>query len=202
MAENFPGPYELRIKYTTTPVAASAIQHTQRLNIELVEPAAQGQLFSAYTVITGTGGNIALNTLVDAWVALLRPTISSNAGNTIDFVELWKYTPLSYDADFWSVYSVNLAGTHASAATPAGQNILTFRTQEGGTMKLYIMESPISGSAIDPPPFQNAALDAIAAYVATTPRPFLGRDTSRPFTVNQHFPSQNEALFRKRYRNV
>lgn len=201
MAENFPGPYELRLFYTTTPTGLSPMTHVAHYNIALQEPVVKGTAFSGIVAITGIGGVKDLDDVVTEWSTILRTILSNAANNTIDFCELWKYTPGTYDAEFYSVMTVGLAGTSASTPVPAGQNVISFRSAEGGTMKIVILESVVAGSAIDPSPYQNANLDTLADYVALTPKPFLARDTSYPFTRGNHYPSQNEALFRKRYRN-
>lgn len=204
MAINYPGPYELRIGYTPVSLGAPLIQHVQRLNVKLVEPAAQGALFSAYNFQDRAGVTInTLNTLVEAWLAVLAPLL--NTTTTIDFVELWKYpTPQSFDSIFWSSYApIIVAGSNPGAAVANGQAIWSFRTQEGGIMKVNLMEAVIaSGNPVayaGQTAQQKALVDFVLSgdgvnYVA----PFLARDTSYPFSALKLFPGQSEHLFKKR----
>jgi hypothetical protein len=186
--------------YTTTPPTFQPIVHTARYNIDLDAAYAPGLAFSAMGIKRRSGTPTGLDAYVDAWIALVQVLYSTNANNTLDFVELWKYAPLSFNADFMSVYAVNLAGTTALGATPAHQSILTFRTLEGGLMKMSFMETVSTGNNVDTPPLASAGLEAIQTFVVSTGNGFLAADTSYPFACRAHLPGQNEALFRKRYR--
>jgi hypothetical protein len=203
MATNFPGPYELRIKYADT-VLSPVIQHTQRLNVSLVEPAAQGDVFGNYDINDKNGATtVDLATVVEAWLAKLNATLDADV--SILSVELWKYpTPQSFDSVFWSTYTpVANVGTAGGPTVASSQNILTFRTSEGGIMKLSVMESDITPGQPRAYADMNAAQKGIVDFVldgdgATFSAPFLGRDTSYPFSVIAQYPGQNERLWKKR----
>lgn len=200
MTLNFPGPYQLRLFYTTASASFAALQHVAQYNIALTTDPSPGAAFSTITAVTGTGGPIVLSTLVDNWVALLRPIFSNSANNTIDYCELWKFTPGTNQSEFVSTYAIALAGQSASPMLASGMVIQTYRTIEGGIAKFYFMESVLTATTRDAPPFAPADMDAIRDFIATTPRPFLGADTSYPFAAIAQFPGQNEALFKKRFR--
>lgn len=206
MTLNYPGPYELRIAYTPDTLAATTLQHMQRVNVKLVEPAAQGQAFSAYNfedingVVTQT-----LDTLVEDWLTAIMAAF--NDGTTVDSVELWKYpTAQSFDSIFWATYQPTAnAGTSVSSGQAGNQSIFTFRSQEGGTMKVSLME-PVDAMA---PPVAYAALSAVNKAIVdfvlggdgvNYSAPFLARDTSYPFAFNRLFVGQNESTFKKRNR--
>lgn len=200
---NYPGPYQIRLKYSTTPTGLVPIQHTARYNINLTGPTppAGGTLFSALTVIRRDGIPQTLQSYVDAWVALLRPLLASAANNTVDYAELWYYTPGTFNAQFISTYSIALAGTNAGTATGAAEKIMTFRSQEGGIMKLYFEELAASAGGVpDTPPFAVGAEDAIQVFVSGVTNAWLAADTSYPFATIALYPGQNEALFKKRFR--
>lgn len=204
MAINYPGPYELRISYTPDIAAGVAIQRQQRLNVKLVEPVAQTEDFAniAFEDRNGVVGNT-LDDLVEDWLALVVPLYHNLT--TIDGVELWKYpTPQSFDAVFWSAYApIIVAGTAGNANNSAGQDLYSFTTAEGGTMKVNFMED----ISVPGPPIGLAALTsspaAVVAFVldgdgVNYSAPFLGRDTSFPVKFNRQFPGRNEALWKKR----
>lgn len=201
-ALNYPGPQQIRLFYTTTPLTFQPMQHVAKYNIQVsAGSVVPGTLFAALTVALRGGGSLALNTYIDNWVALFRPLLSSNANNTVDYAELWQYEPLSFNGSFVSAYAINLAGTTAIAAVPSGQCIITYRTIEGGIMKQEFMETTLGGSATDTPPFADARYEAIQVFTSGLTNGWLGADTSYPFATRALFPGSNEALFKKRFRS-
>jgi hypothetical protein len=199
MALNYPGPYEVRIFYTTT-ISSVVLTHSQRLNIALVEPITPGTTFNLIGAVRADASPDNLQTVVDEWVALLRPLLSSS-GSSIVLAELWKYTPGTFEAEFLSSYDINLAGTNAGATTLASQSVWTFRTAEGGILKINLMEGVVSQGAKTLYAAQGAASKALVDYVIADDKVWLGRDTSYPFSHIAQFPGQNEALFKKRLRS-
>lgn len=192
---NYPGPDELRIIYTV-----SGLTHTQRLNVDAVGSPAPGTLFNAIELVMADGTLQTAQAVTDAWVALLRPFFSTA---TTDFVraELWHYEPESFSADYVSAYDIALAGSSGGTYVPAGQVILTFRTTEGGVMKIALMESTVAAGISLTPPYGGINL-ALANYVIDENAPFLGRDTSYPFANIAYHPGQNEAVFKRRFRQL
>ena len=204
MAINYPGPYELRIGYLPTIGGAQNIEHTQRLNVNLEGTPAQGSAFTAMNFQDKNGATgVALSVLVEAYLAKFNALLRNDCD--ITFVDLWKYpTPQSFDAVFWSTYipTANV-GTSAGTAQAAGQDIFTFRSQEGGILKLNVMEgihaagSPIAYAGLDA--FSSALVDFVLdGDGATFSAPFLARDTSYPFSFIKEYPGQNEKLWKKR----
>lgn len=200
MTFNYPGPFGLRMFYTTV-ISSIPLQHRAEYNIDLQEanPIA-GTPFGALNVKLRGGTTQLLSAYCDAWVALVRPILSAGGLSTIDYFELWKYTPQTFDAVFVSTYPVNLAATGASGTQTASQSILTFRTVLGGIMRLSFMETMQTPAAFDTPPLSSAAYQAIADHVVSIGNAFLGRDGAYPFSTIAFFPGQNEKLFKKRLR--
>lgn len=203
MAINYPGPFELRIRYTDS-VLSPAIEHIQRLNVSLVGNPAQADVFGNYEFndINGATG-VDLATLVEDYLAKFNKMFGSNMD--VGLIDLWKYpTPQSFDSVFWSTYTPTAnTGTTGSTNAASAQDIYTFRTQEGGVMKLSLMENtnqpgaPVLYASL--PADEKALVDFILDGNASTySAPFLGRDTSYPFAFIKQFPGQNEALWKKR----
>ncbi len=204
MALNYPGPYEVRIKYTDPGIAGAVTQHSQRLNVGLVEPATQGDAFGNYDINDKDGPTtVDLATVVEDYLTIFNALFDTTM--TIDNIELWKYpTAQSFDAIFWSSYVPTAnAGTSAGTGQSASQNIFTFRTEEGGNMKVEVHES----LQVKGPPEGYAALAAgnaaIVDYVldgdtVTYSAPWLARDTSYPFSFNRMFPGENEKAWKER----
>jgi hypothetical protein len=200
IVQNFPGPYEVRLYYTTAPSGLPAFTHQARYNVSLFGAVTPGLAFSAYDATPRAGALIPLSTVVDNWVALMRPLIGSGGGNTIDYAELWKYTPGTFQATFWGSYGIGLAGTSGGAVVAASQLIQTYRTVEGGIMRINVMEGTLPAAGIDGPPFSPAQTENVRGGIIGASNCWLGRDTSQPMAAIGQYVGQNEALFKKRYR--
>lgn len=196
MALNFPGPQEIRLYYTV-----ATRQHIMRLNIETSVVPAVGTPFDEIEVVRQIGTTPRqLDVLVDQWVALLVPRYNSGDA-TFDFAELWTYVAESFDATYVSTYAIAASGTAGSATYPAGEAIITFRTVEGGIMRLHLMES-----VRNPGPslvYADAATPEqdIIDFVLAGGGYFLARDTSPPVAMLRLHPGVNERLFKRLYRS-
>lgn len=195
MAANFPGPYQLRIAY-----AVASRQHTQRLNLQLVSDVTPGTPFTNISVQNKSGGNAGtLDVLMLAWMTLCKPlfddTLASFTGG-----ELWKYTAGTNDAIFISSRDEAVVGTDAGNVNTASQGVLTFRTTNGGILRLDFMDINIIEAVSDFPPFVNATVTAIANFVTGATNWLYARDNSYPASARGWFAGKNEALFKKVYR--
>lgn len=202
MSTNFPGPYEVRFNYSVT-LNSLLLNHQQKLSLVLDGDPDPGDAFSTIPAFLANGLTTAfLDDLVELWTDHAVVIYSNNANQgTWSGAELWKYETQSYNAQFISAYSFSKAGTSGSAAQEAAQSIVTFRSTLGGIMKLSFMESVIIPGSIDPLPFNSAGLDTIADnMVLGNVYPWIARDQGWPFACLQHFPGQNEAVWKKRRR--
>lgn len=199
MVDNFPGPYELRFRYDTV-VSAVTLQHQQRLNLALTADPNPGDAFNNIQAITR--GGIAtpdLQAACGAWLTLLAQRFHTST--TFGIVELWKYTPLTYLAQFISAYTPAVAaGVSTDPTTVAQQETFTSRTVEGGIHRIQLMESVATVQIRTAYPTLNADIDAIFDFVASSINWILARDTSYPFASLNHLGGQNEKLFRIRFR--
>ena len=205
MALNYPGPYEIRIPYLTSNITPGGVlTHEMRLNVDLQGTPAQAQDFDQYTVICKGGATPQLDSVVEDWLAVLDDLL--NNGFSFGAIELWKYpTAQSFDAVFWATYNPTInAGASGSGAQPASQVIWTFRSEEGGTMKVSLLETIVVQSQKIAYANQTAAQQAVVDYVlgggVGYGAPFKARDTSYPVGGGTLFPGQNEATFKQRYR--
>lgn len=193
MAANFPGPYEVRIFYTT-----QLRQHVMKLNCTLTADPTPGDEFIDITAVTKGGGtrNLELGTL--AVVTVVRPFLNTVTGE-VNRAELWKYEPESFDSQFISVMDIALAGTAAGATLPATQSIWTFRTIGGGSMRFNILETDVAPAVTVYPPFAGRTNDVAVAMLSTNTI-FHARDDTFPFAAVAYHPGQNERLFKRIYR--
>lgn len=200
MAENYPGPYQLRLFYTVDADGEGPMDHVLALNLDCSGDPLPGELFPAISVIARVVGDHPLDTVTDEIVALLRP-LHSLADATIVHAELWHFDALSYDAHFHSTYAINLAGSSANPGTPAASHIYTFRTHEGNIMKVYVQESIQEPGASLTYAELNAATQAFVDYfTGDNDSFFLARDTSYPLAFLKMHPGQSEKLFKARFR--
>jgi len=200
MTLNFPGPYEVRLIYSTT-VTSQTIQHTARYNCVIPFDPTPGDLFSAIEVDTRDNTGEQLDVAIDAWVALIDGLYYNGAGAvSFDYAELWKYEEESYDASFISTYDIAVAGASAVTTVTASQVILTYRTIAGGVMKQSFMEGNVAIGEIDTPPYANTTLEAIRNFTLGGSNWMIGRDNAHPFSAIGAYPGQNEALFKRRFR--
>lgn len=198
MAENFPGPYTCRILYTT---GTNNRQHLMTLNCDVDSEPSVGAAFSTFSFVQRDGTPIQADSAVDTWIALID-VLWEDITNFVS-AELWKHTPLTYLSSFKSSYSIGQPGTDAVNPTvAAGQTIYTFRTQEGGIMKLSFLETVTGAGVSRSYPTTFAPTDAVFDFVASDSNWILARDTSYPVSPLRWHPGTNEALFKKIYRDL
>lgn len=199
MVQNFPGPYELRL--TMTALAASdPLRHTQRLNLQLTATPSPGDAFNNINAVT-RGGTATpdLAAAVEAWLTLIAPRFATLT--VFGAVELWKYQPLTFEANFISAYNpTKVAGNNANPTVKSNQEIYTFRTLEGGIMRINLLETVRAVGLVQPYPTANTSADAIFDFITGSTNWILARDTSYPFASMNFLPGQNEKSFRQRFR--
>jgi hypothetical protein len=199
MVQNFPGPYELRLSYTTV-FTSVPLTHTARYNVDLTAVPTPGDSFTNINAKT-RGGTATpdLATAMEAWLTLLAAR--HNTGAVFGVIELWSYVPLTFDAVFISAYSPTIvAGSSATAEKVAGQETYTLRTMEGGIMRLVGIETIVGTNDRVPYPTTTPSVDAIFDFVRGATNWMLARDTSYPFAALNFLGGQNEKTFRQRFR--
>lgn len=193
MVANFPGPYEIRIFYTV-----NTLQHEMRLSLPLAQDPLPGTPFTAIVTQQKGGANGLLSADVDSLVTLLREFWPGTV--TIDFAELWKYVPQTFQANFISGYVIGLAGVGVGTVVPSHQATFTWRTIEGGIMKMVLLETELGGDAVLAYASSGARSIALFDYIAGAFSAFWARDTSYANAALRRSNGQNEAVWRKRNR--
>lgn len=172
-----------------------------KLNLQLDGDPTPGDPFSSIHALTkglGVSGN-ALSGDVDDFVALLQPFMDDTLASIVN-AELWKYTSGTFEASYVSSYAIGVVGTNTGSVNPGGQDIITFRTINGGILKLSIMESDSVVSVTDYYPFGTTRVTDIAAYVVDDASWIYARDNSYANAPLAWNPGVNERLFKKIYR--
>lgn len=200
MALNFPGPQQLRIYYTVDAVGLGNLQHVLQLNLDCDPVPTPGDAFVDVSVKRRAAANVDLETLTDSLVVLLQPLLDADDA-TIDYAELWAFAALSFDATYISSYTIGVAGTGTGQAFAAAQSIYSFRSLEGGVMRVNLMENnTFPGPSIGYASMSAANQAFVDFFAHPTNAAFLARDTSYPIAFTLLHPGTNEALFKRRYR--
>lgn len=194
MTINYPGPYQVRVHYTT-----ASRPHVQRLNVAVSGTPDPGLNMASYDFILRGGGTVQADTAIAAWIGLIDSLFNTATTNFTHY-ELWKYAPGTDDATFMSVLEGGATGASASAVVPAAQSRMSFISTEGGTMFIDFMETIHQLAVTDPYPFANADVQAVANFVISSSNWILAKDTSYPIAARNWNVGQNEALFKKIYR--
>lgn len=194
MALNYPGPYELRQFYSV-----DGEDHEFRVSIQLNAPIAIGAEFTDIEGTSEDGSLVTLSSFVDNMLDSMKAHIPSDTG-AFGITELWIYQANSFEATYVSAYNSSIAPTGGSLERVALQVTYTWRTVEGGIMKLVLLDvsGDDEGGRNSYPTGGNTA-DAVFEFFTDKSNSLaVARDTSRPFKGLRQSFGQNELLFRKR----
>lgn len=200
MADNFPGPYQLRVFYNCAPSGSPNLTHVMALNLAVSGTPEIGTPFADIDIIRRIGGVVDLATVTSELHGVLRPILSL-ADTLITHAELWKYAEGTHDASYVATYVIDLSGLNVNVAKPAGQMIWSWRTGEGGIMKIYVMEATNQESTQQSYGNLDADEQAFVDWFHEDATSYaLARDTSPPLVFLRMSPGQHETIFQKRYR--
>lgn len=193
MPPNFPGEYEVEIRYTV-----SSLEHTQRLNCDVVSTPTPGDLPATIDLKTRGGGSVQLDTAVLAWVASLTYIFRTDV--TFDDFTFWKYDVGTFDKTFISTGIIGDVGDNAGATNLGHQWTFTFRTLEGGAMRIVLLETTSTNKvSLSYPQLDNDS-KAVMDFIIGTSNWILARDTSYPIAYLHVVGGENERTFESRYR--
>lgn len=193
MAINYPGPYEVEINYTV-----NSLDHVMRFNVALASAPDVGDDPSTIDVVLRSGANALLSSVVASLMGVLRPVYASTC--TFTSYTLWRYTPNTFERTYITTGDISLAGTNAGATTLAGYIMLTFRTQEGGVMRVVLLENVVDQDIKQTYANAGVLFQNIFDYFTASTGWALARDTSYPVVPIFKSGGQNEKTWRQRYR--
>lgn len=195
MASNFAGPYSIEITYIV-----DLIEHKHSVNCDVQGTPSAGDAPATITLETKDAVGIGMQTAVNDYVT----DIAGFYNTSVDFIgyTLWKHTPLTDIKTFISADSLAISGTSGSATRVAGQLTMSYRTQEGGIMKLVFLETIFTDdNQISLSGWTNSNAVSIGATLLGVGGWVLARDTSYPIASLRASFGENERVFKKRYRN-
>lgn len=192
------GAYECRLTYATT-ISGQQLSHKHQFNVRLSTTPAPGTPFDEISVLNWDASTQELGQMLTAYFAVLLPLIPDEA--VLEVVELWHYPDGGSNAIYISAGGYGSTGTNVGAPRAAGQATFTFRTLAGGLMKMVLMESSLAGDL-------RQSYGAVPAGIVKNYMDFIGgtehaiaaNDSFRPFAPIAFIPGQNEAVYRKRFR--
>lgn len=143
---------------------------------------------------------IAMNTAIDAWVALAKPFF----GNSMNLVyaEAWKIDEVGEDPHFIYSYEIGELGNSGTATVSMLQVVMSYRTSMGGLFKDYYMDAsgyfPVNTK--DPYPYTAASREKdMSDYITSEAGSWIvGRDGSRAISPINLTTKTNDALRKDR----
>lgn len=199
MALNFAGPLVAKTYYSH-----QGITHVNNLSLNGDRGQGIGNAPADYDLVCRDLSVTTFNAWALLYQARMVTMMSATPLSQINRIELWEYPEASESGFFLTQFiPTTTAGDGLSSADPslASQATITFRTQEGGIAKWVGMEMSFASQVInDPFPFADANVTAMANFLTAPTSPVLGKDTS-PLTGAINFlTTQNNKLFKRRYR--
>lgn len=201
MPTNFPGPYEVEYTYTAV-VGSLTLNHFLRVNCMALDDPTPGTPMDEieFATIGGTPVNAetAIATLWN-WISLQLSTSSVVLAAVLN-----RYATGTFSKDFVSAYAgTPLAGANGAGAADAHQMVQTFRSANGGIMKLTILEDvngslkTLASNIANPAGSDDQKL---SAYILSSAGWLLARDDGFPIAPLHQAFGENEAIWRKRHR--
>lgn len=204
MAINFPGPYEIRLFYSVAVAGFTAYQHVAKYNTDVAGTPDPGtppnEVLITRRIASLDPADDMMDAVVDEWIALIDAYWSNAC--TFQRAELWSYEPESFDGQFITSYDIGVTGVSPTAIVPASEVIHTYRTLEGGVMKLNFEEVSVAAGAQQALGTAGGVTGEVRDFILSTANWILARDTSYPFAAMFYSPGQNERTFKKRYRQA
>jgi hypothetical protein len=196
--DNYPGPWEIRIAYTTN-FGSGDKDHTMRVSVDVDSDPGPGSAFADYDLKSRAGLYYTAASFVDALVTVVKELYPAAA--SFNSAELWKYASGTFNAAFQSAYTIGVAGVNGASSHLHGQGILTFRSQNGGSARLNLMEPVLTPGPTLQYPTSTTIIDDVFDFITASQSPVLARDGGYLFAPLNWLPGRNERLFKKDYRD-
>lgn len=194
---NLPGPYELEFTYEPQ---ASGVSRVLRVQCNAPAPITLGTPFASATLLKKNGGSVDAQTAADLLWSFLR--LGWNAGTICTGVTLWKYVTGTYAKDFVSASAVATPTGAGGGSVARQQEVLSFRSANGGILKIQMMEAANSGSQQVPlvPNPTGAYHQRIASYILSGDSIVIARDNGFAIAALRQSLGENEKLWQNSFR--
>lgn len=193
---NLPGPHEMEFK-----IRVDGFSHKLRVNCRVEGNPTPGTDFAAILLSNKAGSTQTAAISMNGFWNFIRAWYHTSV--QCEEVNLWKYMTGTTSKTFLSTsVPTTPAGSSATAYGAARQTTLTFRTANGGICKNVFIEPSISSDSIGNlvANASGSVAEKIAAYWLSSASWMLGRDDSFVIAPLRVANTQNEAMYRKRFR--
>jgi hypothetical protein len=200
MAVNFPGPYQLRLRYNVNSSPGGQLDHVMSLNVDPQGDPPVGTLMSSIPLVSRNTSTMYADEVIDTWIAYTGTWFNRNA-TSFYAAELWRYEPGTFNATWITEYLPQADWINTVGVREASQLIFSFRTAEGGIMYIHALDTMIDQGV--PSSYNDLSQDqkdVVDWLLDPDTCFFLGRDTSYPVSFRKSQVGINEAVFKARYR--
>lgn len=199
---SYPGPYLIEIEYFVT-ISGRTLKHTSAINVVATGSPAPGSAATSVLLATGGGGTVSFSTAAADWWAVLRQMLHTSV--TANLATLYRVAPMSYEKTYISsVALLPATGSGATAPAAAREDTLTFRSGNGGILQVNVQEVATVTDAVTPlvPNVGGLPQQKVAAYVLSSASVLFARDGGSPVQAKNWANTQNETIYKKRFRTV
>lgn len=177
-----------KLKYTR-----GSVPHRQILPVYWAGAPTPG---SEPTLTLKNASTVAADTAIAAYVAAIKPQFHS--GVTFVEAEWWRMDSEISDPYYLWTTSLNVAGTSGGTTQVAGQAVFTFRSQNGGILRLYYMETTDTPNTVVNPPYGAGTITkAVADYVTAGTSWITARDNGFLVAPIRKLTKTNDKLRKK-----
>lgn len=198
---SYPGPYTLEIDYFTT-INSRSLKHTNVVNCVAVGSPVPGTAATSILLATAGGGTKTLADAAAQWWSFYRLLLPTST--TAGAMSLYRITPNTSKRTFiQSVVVLPATGAVANAPLAAREDTLTFRSGKGKWLTIDAQETSNANDTQVPltPNAGGSAQQRVAAYMLSADCVLSSRDRSFPVGAMNYSNTQNEAIYRKRFRS-
>ncbi len=190
------GPYTLEIPYVN-----QSISHSIEFNCDVLGTPSTGDDPGDVNLRSKDGEGRPLNDSANAIWGFIRGLL--NTGTLASTYNLWKRNPDNNDKLFISGGSLTAPnGVAATASTLAWYGIYTWRSGNGGILKVSVMEPWVSANSRSPLAVSVIpSVTAFNAWILGEDSVIMARDRSFPVAPMNESYGQNDKLFERRFRS-
>jgi len=174
-------------------------EHVMQLNCQPQTAPDVGDAMNTINLLGRNGIAYLATTVIGQLMTVTEPLYNA-AQATFLRAELWRFEPGTFDATYISTEDISDPGLSASATVTAAEQVFTFRSQEGGVMRVHLLESTEQPSSSQGYAAMSALNQAFVTHFTRPENVWMARDTSYPIAFLRHHPGINEAVFKKVYR--
>jgi len=194
---NLIGPNQIEILYRvpTTPNR----EHALRFNTVVSGTPANGLPMSSYSLVKKGGGTVAADVAINLLWSFIRQFLNTSA--TGFSVTLWKVASGTSAKTFMSSMALTTpAGASATAATPYLQSTFSFRSANGGTQKVILLEASLANQESRATLISNSggtAAQKLASYMMSADNVTIAADDGFIIAPLRESHGQNEHVVKR-----